>query len=119
MTNPFSLLPPAVCPYWTETAIVLYVVGNLLIFLAYAGLPLVLWRLYRRCGKLPEIIAVPAQPILLLFALFIFFCGAGRLIESFTVWYPAPLLGGIWRIATGVIALVTLQATWKTARQAL
>lgn len=83
-----GFVPHGVCLLWTWPLIALIIAGNFLVFLAYFYIPVEFFRagFRSRVSLAPE-----ARAILLDFALFIFFCGAGHLFSIFLIWN-----GGFW-----------------------
>lgn len=95
--------PRSACgPGWTPGLVRAHVAADLAIALAYyaipAGLLLMWWR-----GK-----GTASRPrIAFLFALFIFACGTGHVLEAGMFWWPAYRVSGAWKWLTALASLLT------------
>jgi two-component sensor histidine kinase len=89
------------CGRWTPLHGWLHVSADLLIFGAYAAIPVALVHFIRRRKD------VPFLPIFWLFAAFILACGFGHLIDASVFWQPR------YRLLTGV-KLITAAVSWAT-----
>jgi PAS domain S-box-containing protein len=97
-----DFLPHGWCYRWDPNVVLLHVVSDLLIALAYYFIPFALLFIVRRRGDL-------AFPCMFgLFGLFILACGTTHLMSVVVVWYP-------WYRLDGVIKLITALASVPTA----
>src|SRR5262245_44460253 len=80
------------CGQWTLPHGVLHIASDLLIFAAYAAIPLTLAYFVLRRRD------VPFTPVMWLFAAFILLCGTGHLLDAVVFWYPAYRFVGIWKM---------------------
>ena len=95
--------PHGMCMMWNTRLIWLSVVTDALIALAYYSIPAALFLVVK---KRPEA-GVPFRPLLLLFGLFIAFCGAGHLMDIVSIWKPIYWLKGYWNGGTALTSVVT------------
>lgn len=92
------------CGTWTDTLGWIHILSDLAIFGAYLAIPCIL--LYF-CKKRQDI---PFQKILILFGLFIVFCGTGHLIEASIFWYPVYRFDGLVKLSTATVSWITVIA---------
>lgn len=98
---PTQYIPHGHCYLWQTPLVGLHVASDLTIALAYFSIPMMmLFYVRRRKSKL-------SSKVLGLFSAFIFLCGAGHLIDIWTLWYPAYWLSGIVRALTALISAYT------------
>lgn len=92
------------CGHWTASLGWVHILSDLAIFLAYLSIPAVLiyWCLKRR--------DIPFNHLLILFALFIIFCGSGHLVEALIFWYPIYRFDGLVKFSTAIISWATVLA---------
>ncbi|MCE9616275.1 MAG: PAS domain S-box protein [Lentisphaerae bacterium] len=89
------------CGHWTPLHGWTHIVSDVAIFGAYAMIPLTLaYFVFKRKD-------VPFPPVFWLFALFIFSCGFGHLIDATLFWNP-------WYRLWGTVKLLTAIASWAT-----
>ena len=94
-------MPHGHCFLWRPEILWLHVVSDLFIFLAYMMIPVTLLfflRLGKRSGY---------RWVLMMFSLFIFFCGFTHLISVVTMWYPLYALEGVVKAVTAAISIAT------------
>lgn len=89
---------------WTATLGWIHILSDIAIFLAYISIPAVLlyWCIKRR--------DIPFNYLLVLFALFILFCGSGHLVEAIIFWHPVYRFDGLVKFATAIISWATVLA---------
>ena len=97
-----SYIPHGVCLLWQPWLVALYAGSDLLIFLAYAAIPVALFRIVRRRSDLGAY-----RPLMLLFAAFILLCGLTHLISAITLWVPVYALHGWVKLLTATVSLMT------------
>ncbi|MBN9522011.1 PAS domain-containing protein [bacterium] len=92
------------CGAWTNGTIALHVVSDLLIWLAYLSIPLVLMYFARRRRDLPF------SRLFVLFAAFILACGTAHLVEAVIFYHPVYNLSGVVKAATAAVSWMTVLA---------
>lgn len=92
------------CGEWTSALGWVHIISDLAIFLAYTSIPAVLiyWCIKRR--------DIPFNYLLVLFALFIVFCGSGHLVEATIFWKPVYRFDGLVKLCTAIISWTTVLA---------
>jgi signal transduction histidine kinase/ActR/RegA family two-component response regulator len=89
------------CGQWSLPVGVLHIASDLMIFLAYAAIPLTLAYFVLRRRD------VPFTWMMWLFAAFILLCGTGHLLDACVFWFPAYRFLGVWKLITGIVSAVT------------
>lgn len=99
----FSLayIPHGHCYLWQTPLVGLHVVSNFLIAIAYFSIPAAL--LYFTIKRQSDF---PVR-LIVLFGLFIVFCGVGHLLDIVTLWYPIYWVSGAVRAATALVSCYT------------
>lgn len=92
------------CGHWAKSIGWTYITSDLLIFLAYTGIPVSI--LYYRT-KL-KATALELNYIFYLFASFIFLCGSTHLIDAIVFWYPIYNFATLIKLLTALVSLATL-----------
>lgn len=96
-----GFMPHGMCFQWRPDILWMHVLADLVVALAYFSIPLaltiVLWR--RR--------HVPFKGLIVLFALFILFCGTTHVIGIVVLWEPVYRLQGLVKLATAAISIAT------------
>ncbi len=105
-------MPHGQCYLWQPGVLWSNVLGDGLIAVAYFLIPLSLFLLYRRRE-------VRFRFIVLLFVLFIGFCGLTHLIGAITTWIPMYQISGAVKDVTALISLGTAYTLWRIMPQAL
>jgi len=90
------------CGHWLPTIGWTHITSDIIIFLAYTGIPISL--IYYQ----NKINALNINYIFILFASFIFFCGATHLIEAIIFWHPIYNFAGLIKSLTAMVSLTTL-----------
>lgn len=89
------------CGTWTAAHGWVHILSDIAIFGAYFAIPLsILFFVSKRRD-------VPFPPIFWLFAIFIFSCGFGHLVEATIFWHP-------WYRFSGLVKVVTATVSWAT-----
>ncbi|MBV2130827.1 GGDEF domain-containing protein [Arsukibacterium indicum] len=101
-----DFMPHGHCLLWRTDLLVLHVGGDLLTFIAYMLIPVGLVRLVRARDDLRF------DWMFLMFAGFIFFCGATHLLGIINVWHGYYYIHGIIKSATGLISIATAILLW-------
>lgn len=94
-------VPHGHCYLWNTKLVLLHLISDSLIALAYYSIPFLLVYIVRKRGDLPF------NSIFFLFASFIIACGTGHLMDVWTLWYPTYWLSGFIKALTAVISLLT------------
>jgi len=97
-----GFIPHGYCMQWDVPLIVTYVITDALVALSYYSIPAALFLIAFRKRQ-----AVPVQPLLILFGLFIAFCGGGHAIDIVSLWKPLYWLKGIWNVGTASTSAIT------------
>lgn len=95
---------------WTPQLIWLHVVSDLLIWIAYISIPLVLLAFARRKE-------VPFPRVFRLFALFILACGFVHLVEAVIFFEPIYRFSGVLKAFTAAVSLMTVVALVPVVRR--
>ncbi|MDB5969010.1 MAG: two-component sensor histidine kinase [Hydrocarboniphaga sp.] len=97
-----GFLPHGVCYLQQTNLILLHVVSDALVALAYFMIPLTLVYVSRRIGR-----RLSFNWAIGLFAAFIILCGAGHVLDIVVVWKPLYWLQGWQRALTAAVSLAT------------
>lgn len=102
--DPTGFPPRKECgPGWSPVLVSLHAISDLMIWLAYVSIPLVLMYFTRRRG-------VPHPRLLALFAAFILFCGFTHFVDALIFEWPVYRFAGLLKAATAIISWVTVVA---------
>ena len=95
------------CGDWSETEGWMYIGADIMIFLAYLSIPIMLlfFMFKMKFGKYKLFIG--------LFALFIISCGVGHLLDALLFWEPMYRLSGAWMLITASLSWATVFALVK------
>jgi nitrogen-specific signal transduction histidine kinase len=89
------------CGDWNETEGWVYIISDIIIFLSYFSIPIMLlW--YVREKPLGNL-----RWIVILFGTFISLCGITHLIDATLFWEPVYRLSGFTKVLTGLISMIT------------
>ncbi|MFH1815911.1 MAG: ATP-binding protein [Pseudomonadota bacterium] len=102
-----TLLPHGYCFSWQKDLLLLHVVANLLIAVAYFTIPATLWTFVRRRTDLSF------SPIFVMFGVFIMACGVTHAMDIWTLWYPDFWLDGWLRLFTAAVSIATAIMLWR------
>ncbi|MDX1536872.1 GGDEF domain-containing protein [Arsukibacterium sp.] len=108
-----DFMPHGHCLLWRTDLLILHVGGDLLTFIAYMLIPVALIRLVRARDDLRF------DWMFLMFAGFIFFCGATHLLGIINVWHGYYYIHGIIKSTTGLISIATAILLWYLLPQAI
>ena len=97
-----SFMPHGYCYLWDHSLIGLTVITDSLVALAYYSIPVALFLLASRKKE-----TIPFRPFVILFGLFILFCGGGHAIDILTIWKPVYWLKAWWNAGTAATSLWT------------
>ena len=96
-----GFMPHGHCYLWQPEILWLHVVSDSIIFLAYMMIPITIVMLLRKRPSLPY------KWILLMFGLFITFCGFTHLFAIITIWRPVYGLEGLVKSITAAVSIAT------------
>jgi diguanylate cyclase (GGDEF)-like protein len=99
-------MPHGHCLLWRTDLLILHVGGDTLTFIAYMLIPIALVRLVRARDDMRF------DWIFLMFAGFIFFCGATHLLGMINIWHGYYFIHGIIKSLTGLISISTAVMLW-------
>lgn len=108
-----DFMPHGHCYYWRPSLLWLHVASDAGIGLAYFSIPVALFYFVR---KRP---GVDLGGVFMMFAAFIFFCGATHFLQILTVWHPYYYSEGMVKLATAGASVFTAGALWFLMPQAL
>jgi PAS domain S-box-containing protein len=97
-----GFIPHGYCLQWDLPLIVTYVITDALVALSYYSIPAALFLVAFKKRQ-----TVPVQPLLVLFGLFIAFCGGGHAIDIISLWKPVYWLKGVWNVGTASTSVIT------------
>ena len=108
-----GFMPHSICLLRDAGIMMLHVFSDGLIALAYFSIPLALANFVRRRSDLHY------GFVLVLFATFIFLCGATHIMDIWTLWFPDYLVQGIVKALTAVVSVVTAIMIWPLLNEAM
>src|SRR4028118_889395 len=108
-----SFIPHGHCYLWKTDLVVLHVVSDSVIALAYYSIPMMLVYFVQKRRD------VPFNRVFLLFGAFIIACGTGHLMDVWTLWHPVYWLSGLLKAITAVISFYTALVLLPLIPQAL
>ena len=108
-----QFLPHGVCLLWDQSLLLLHVISDSIIALAYYSIPVALIFFVRRRKDLAF------SWIFVLFAIFIVACGTTHVLGIWMIWRPAYWLDGIVKALTASVSLVTAILLWPLIPKAL
>jgi len=109
-----GFMPHGHCFLWQPATLWLNVGSDALIALAYVCIPFAIYYFVRQRKS-----AITYPGIALMFAAFIFLCGATHVLEVWTVWDPIYRIAGGLKMLTGIISFLTLVAVVRIMPQAI
>ena len=98
---------------WSPALGYLHIISDLLIFLAYISIPILLIYFTRNRKEMPFV------PIFWLFAAFISLCGLSHLIDANLFWHPWYRFWGLVKLLTAIVSLITAFYLMRTIPWAL
>jgi PAS domain S-box-containing protein len=106
-------IPHGYCISWSPPLVWTFVISDVVIFLSYASMPVVLGYFAQRRRDFPY------RWLLWLFAAFILACGSTHLMDAIVLWEPLYELDALLKGITALISLVTAVALWPLLPHAL
>lgn len=101
-TNGF--MPHGACYLWNHNLVLLHVISDGFIALAYATIPVTLLYIIRKRKD------IPFSWMFVAFGTFIIACGATHLMEIWTLWVPVYWLSGLVKAVTATASMATAAA---------
>ncbi|OBP16225.1 histidine kinase [Rheinheimera sp. SA_1] len=108
-----NFMPHGHCLLWRGDLLFLHVGGDLLTFTAYTLIPIALVKLVKSRDDFRF------NWLFLMFAGFIFFCGATHLVGLINIWNGYYYIEGIVKFLTGIISMVTAVMLWHLLPEAI
>ena len=108
-----DFMPHGHCLLWRTDLLLLHVGGDILTFVSYMLIPLALIKLVRARDDLSF------GWLFMMFAGFIFFCGATHLLGIINIWHGYYYIHGLVKASTGLISIVTAIVLWYLLPQAI
>jgi len=109
-----GFMPHGHCYLWQPSTLWLNVGSDVLIALAYVCIPFAIYYFVRQRKS-----TITYPGIALMFAAFIFLCGATHVLEVWTVWDPVYRIAGALKMLTGIVSFLTLVAVIRIMPQAI
>lgn len=108
-----DFMPHGHCYFWDKGILIPVVIGDLLTFISYMAIPILIWKFVKSREDLRFSLIFKA------FAAFIFFCGIGHLIDVVNIWEPYYRLSAISKMLTGLVSVGTVILLFKLFPKAL
>ncbi len=99
-----SYMPHGMCFLWQPNLLLLHVISDALIAIAYFSIPVVLVYVVRRRADLPFL------TVFRMFSAFIVSCGLTHVMSIVVIWYPAYWLEGVLKALTAILSVATAVA---------
>lgn len=96
-----GLMPHGVCFFYRQDLILLHVISDAVIALAYFSIPVTLLHFLRKRQT------IPFAHVLVLFAAFITLCGLTHIMGIWTIWKPYYFLQGGVKTLTAIVSMLT------------
>lgn len=91
------------CGYWSDFHGWMYIISDLMIWLAYFLIPIIIINYFTRKRN-----KIRFHGVYLLFASFILLCGTTHFLDALMFWEPAYRFNALVRFVTGVVSLLTV-----------
>jgi len=108
-----GFLPHGYCFQWSNDLLMMSVISNAVIALAYYSIPISLLFFLDRNRK-----DVQTGWVFILFASFIFLCGTTHVVDIITIWYPAYYIQVWVLMATALVSFATACLIWPLVTRA-
>lgn len=96
------------CGEWSNFHGWMYIISDLMIWLAYFTMPLIIIKYVRRKKAI-----VKFRRVYMLFAAFILLCGTTHFLDATMFWLPMYRLNALVRFTTGIVSLFTAYSLFK------
>lgn len=106
--------PHGYCFLWRSEILAAYVVGNGITAISYFAIPIMFFVLL---SQEKTVNAIPVPRILLIYALFILFCGIGHVFMIYNVFFAQYRLEAYWNLATGFVSMIAAVASYSVIKQ--
>lgn len=113
-----GFMPRRLCGTWSESLIQLHVVSDVVIWIAYMWIPLVMLYAYK-AQKQSLRIPRPLIALLLLYVTFITACGWTHFMDALMFYQPAYRINGLVRGLTAVVSFMTAVSLLRLIPQAI
>jgi diguanylate cyclase (GGDEF)-like protein/PAS domain S-box-containing protein len=101
-----SFMPHGFCFQWKPSILLLHVVSDAIVTLAYYSIPFaLLYFVYKRTDAVYRWVFV-------LFGAFILLCGTTHLMNIWTIWHPDYWMEGLIKAATALVSITTAVLIW-------
>ena len=100
------------CGYWSDFHGWLYIISDLVIWLAYFLIPLIIINYFNTKKT-----SIRFQSVYLLFAAFILLCGTTHFLDAMMFWIPVYRLNGLIRLLTAIASMLTVYQLIKILPQ--
>ena len=101
LLSPSQYIPHGHCYLWQTPLVWLHLSSDALIAIAYFSIPAMLIYFVRSRED------VPFSNVFRMFGAFIILCGAGHLLDIWTLWHPAYWVSGVERAITALVSCYT------------
>ncbi|MFP5041444.1 sensor histidine kinase [Parasediminibacterium sp. JCM 36343] len=91
------------CGNWSNFHGWLYIISDLMIWVAYALIPIMIFQYFTGKKRV-----IKFTKVYLLFATFILLCGATHFLDAMMFWIPMYRFNALVRLATGIVSLATV-----------
>jgi len=108
-----AYMPHGMCYLWQENLLLLHVISDAIIAIAYFSIPLALAFFVHQKKQLEY------KWVFILFSLFILACGSTHILSIITVWKPIYGLSGLVKAFTAGISLLTAFLLWPLIPKAI
>ncbi|MGB0561685.1 MAG: ATP-binding protein [Spirulinaceae cyanobacterium] len=113
LTEYFAYIPHGHCFLWQKPLVILHIMSDSLIAIAYFSIPaMLLYFIFKRRD-------MPFPSLIILFGVFIVACGLTHLLGIWTLWYPDYWLSGGMKLFTGLVSVLTAAVLYPIIPQAL
>jgi len=109
-----QFMPRWVCGRWTPFHGWLYIISDVVIFLAYMAIPVAMVYFVRRRWK-----DLPFRHVFWLFIAFIALCGTTHLVDAIIFYVPVYRFNALVLVATAIVSVVTVGSMLKVIPEAL
>jgi anti-sigma regulatory factor (Ser/Thr protein kinase) len=113
-----DFMPRRYCGVWSPSLIALHIVSDVLIWLAYLWIPLVMVWAYRTHRR-DLLLHTPTYLIFLLYTIFITACGWTHFFDALMFFDPVYRLNGVVRAATAIVSVATAVSLIRLVPQAI
>lgn len=107
-------MPRWVCGRWTPFHGWLYIISDLVIFLAYMAIPFAMVYFVRKRWK-----DLPFRHVFWLFIAFIALCGTTHLVDAIIFYVPVYRFNALVLVATAIVSVITVGSMLKVIPEAL